>query len=186
MVLTPIAAAAQGPASIGVKGGVNIAKLKFDSDAEQVDVKNLVGAVAGLFLSKPISDNVGVRIEGLFSQKGAKNQESGEDAKYKLTYIDVPALLVFGPSSSGNTHFNVFTGPQVSFKTKAEFEFAGQTEDADNQVKGTDFGWVVGAGLESGRLTADARYTLGLSNIAESGNKVKNRVFAVMVGVKLK
>ena len=189
VVLTPVASAAQSSSSFGVKAGVNIAKLKFDDPAQQVDVKSQLGAVAGLFLSKPISDNVGVRLEGLFSQKGAKNKESGEDAKFKLTYFDVPLLLVFGSSSSGDTHFNLFTGPQASFKTKAEFEFAGQKQDASDEVKGTDFGWVLGAGLEKGRVTADVRYTLGLSNVAKgaaSNDGVKNRVFAAMLGIKLK
>jgi hypothetical protein len=44
----------------------------------------------------------------------------------------------------------------------------------------------LGAGLERGRITADARYTLGLSNINEVGIETKNRVFSVMIGVKLK
>jgi len=189
IVTLPAIAAAQTPLTVGVKGGVNIAKLSFDDESEQADVKSLVGAVAGLFLGQQINDNVGWRIESLFSQKGAKNEESGEDAKFKLTYVDVPALLTFGPSGTGDTRFHVFTGPQVSFKTKAKFEFAGQEEDADDEVKGTDFAWVLGAGLEKGRLTADARYALGLSNIAEgadSDDGVKNRVFSVMIGFKFK
>lgn len=186
IVTLPAVATAQSPATFGVKAGVNIATLKFDDDEDSGDVKSLVGAVGGLFLGKQINDTFGFRVEGLYSQKGAKDAESGEDAKFKLTYIDVPVLLTLGPASSGDTRFNVFTGPQFSFNTKAEFEFDGLTEDADDEVKGTDFGWVLGAGLEKGRITADARYTLGLSNIAEGGGSVKNGVFAVMVGVKLK
>ena len=179
----PAVAAAQSPVTIGVKGGVNVATLKFDEDNE--DVKSKVGAVAGLFLSKAINDKVGFRVEGLFSQKGAKDAESGEDAKLKLTYVDVPVLLTFGPASSSDTRFHFFTGPQFSFNTKAEFEDDGVTEDADTLIKGNDLGWVLGAGLEKGRITADARYTLGLSNIFEQGDEGKNRVFSVMIGVKL-
>ena len=187
IVFTPIAAAAQSPVTVGVKGGVNIATLKFTGDEDNPDVKSQIGAVGGLFLSKQINDSVGWRLEGLFSQKGAKNAEqSVEDLKFKLTYIDVPLLLTFGPSSSGDSRFNVFTGPQVSFNTKAEQDFNGVKTDLKDEVKSSDFGWVLGAGLEKGRLTADARYTLGLSNIADSGGKVKNRVFAVMIGVKFK
>jgi opacity protein-like surface antigen len=186
VVLTPLAAAAQTPVTFGVKGGVNIATLKFEDDEDNPDVKSLVGAVAGIFLGKQFNDNIGLRGEALFSQKGAKDRETGEDAKNKLTYIDVPILLTLGPSSSSDTRFNVFTGPQFSFNTKAEFEDQSGETDIDDQVKSTDFGWVLGAGLEKGRLTADARYTLGLSNIAEGGGKVKNRVFSVMIGVKLK
>ena len=187
IVTLPAVAAAQSPVTIGVKGGVNIATLKFDEDEDSEDIKSLIGGVGGLFIGKQFNDNFGFRLEGLFSQKGAKNAEqSVEDFKYKLTYIDVPVLLTLGPSSSGDTRFNVFTGPQFSFKTKAEFEENGVDFDADDEVKSSDFGWVLGAGLEKGRITADARYTLGLSNIAEGGGDVKNGVFAVMIGIKLK
>lgn len=187
VVFAPAVAAAQTPVTFGVKGGVNIATIKQDDVEDDEDTKSLVGAVAGIFLGKQLTDNVGLRAEGLFSQRGAKDAEAGEDAKLKLTYIDVPVLLTFGPSpSSSNTRFNVFTGPQFSFNTKAEFEDSFGTTDFDDQIKGNDLGWVFGAGIESGRFTADARYTLGLSNIAEFGGDVKNRAFAVMVGVKLK
>jgi hypothetical protein len=185
IVTLPAIAAAQTPLTIGVKGGVNIATLKVEDDEDNPDIKSLVGAVGGLFLGQQINDTIGWRVEGLFSQKGAKNAESGPDAKYKLTYVDVPVLLTLGPSSSGDTRFNVFTGPQFSFNTDAKYVLEGQP-DEDLEVKGNDFGWVLGAGLEKGRISADARYTLGLSNIAESGGEAKNRVFSVMIGVKLK
>lgn len=185
-VAMPAVAAAQGPISIGVKAGVNIAKLKFEDSADNDEVKSLIGAVGGVYLSKPVNDNVSVRVEGLFSQKGAKDEEGGEDAKFKLTYFDLPVLLDFSPASSSGTRFHVFTGPQMSFNTKAEAEAGGITVDFDDEVKGTDFGWVLGVGVSNGRWNADARYALGLSNIAEEGDSAKNRVFSVMVGVKLK
>ena len=186
IVTLPAIAAAQSPVTIGVKGGVNIAKLKFDDSEDDPDLKSIIGAVGGLFLGNQINDTLGWRLEGLFSQKGAKNAEAGEDFKFKLNYIDVPLLLTLGPSSSDDTRFNVFTGPQFSFNLKAEDEFLGVTTDRDDDVKSSDFGWVLGAGLEKGRITADARYTLGLSNIAEGGGEAKNRVFSVMIGFKLK
>lgn len=189
IVTLPAVAAAQSPTTIGVKGGVNFAKLKFDNDDNDPDLKGIIGGVGGLFIGQQLNDTLGWRLEGLFSQKGAKNAEAGEDFKFKLTYIDVPLLLTLGPSSSsGDTRFNVFTGPQFSFNLKAEDEFLGVTTDRDDDIKSSDFGWVLGAGLEKGRITADARYTLGLSNIAEGvgSGEAKNRVFAVMVGIKFK
>jgi len=186
IVTLPAIATAQTPLTIGVKAGVNIAKLSFEDDDDDPDLKSLVAPVGGLFVGKQINDAVGFRVEGLFSRKGAKNEEAGDDFKFNLDYIDVPVLLTLGPSSSDTTRFNVFTGPQFSFNIKAEDEFNGIKTDRDDDVKGNDFGWVIGAGVESGRFTADARYTIGLSNIAEGGGDVKNRVFSVMLGVKLK
>lgn len=190
IVALPALAAAQSPATIGVKAGVNFAKVKFEDD-ENSGAKSLLGAVGGLFVSKAINDGVGVRVEGLFSQKGVKFEDGNDEGKYKLTYLDVPVLLTFGPSSSTGARFNFFTGPQISFKLNDKFEVNGVdfSDENDNNVKSTDFAWVLGAGVESGRFTADARYALGLTNISGDSNdsdKPKNRVFSVMVGVKLK
>jgi hypothetical protein len=185
-VAMPAVSAAQGPVTIGVKAGLNIAKLKFEDSADQDNVKSLLGANGGLYLSKPVNDNVSVRVEGLFSQKGAKSEDGSDDGKFKLTYIDVPVLLDFSPASTSDARFHVFTGPQISFNTNAELESGGQSLDFKDEVKSTDFGWVLGVGVTKGRWGADARYGLGLSNIAEEGDNVKNRVFSVNVSVKLK
>lgn len=188
-VAMPAVSAAQGPVSIGVKAGVNVAKLKFDDSDENDDVKSRLAAVGGLYLSKPVNDNVSVRVEGLFSQKGAKAEGGSDDATIKLTYVDVPVLLDFSPSSSGTSRFHVFTGPQMGFNTKAQVKSGGVTVDFDEEVKSTDFSWVLGVGVSNGRFSADASYALGLSNIAEdsgSDGGVKNRVFSVKFGVKLK
>ena len=195
----PAVSAAQGPISIGVKAGLNIAKLKIEgSNAIEIqNPENLFGAVAGLYVSKPVSDTVSVRVEGLFSQKGFKSsfkdEHDGEQAKSRLTYIDVPVLLDFSPATTSATRFHVFTGPQVSLHTKAEFGARGEWVEIEDEVKGTDFGWVLGVGVSSGRFNADASFALGVSNIASSYSnaqqeviKVKNRVFSVKVGVKLK
>lgn len=186
IVTLPAIAAAQTPVTVGVKAGVNIATIKIEDDEDNPDVKSLVGAVAGLFVGKQINDSLGWRLEGLFSQKGYKDAEAGSDFKETLTYVDVPVLLTLGPSSSGDTRFNVFTGPQVSFLIKAEDDFLDLKSDTKDDWKSTDFGWVLGAGLEKGRITADARYTLGLSNVSDFGSDIKNRAFSVMIGVKLK
>jgi opacity protein-like surface antigen len=187
IVMQPAASAAQTASTVtfGVKAGVNSSNIKFSDSADQ-ETKSLVGAVGGLFLGKQINDNVGVQIEGLFSQKGAKDATSGSDAKFRLTYIDVPVLLRFDPTTTNETRFHVFTGPQLSFKTKAEGTEDGQTFDLDSEIESTDFGWVLGAGVERSRFSLDVRYALGLKDIATDSEKAKNRVFSVMMGVKLR
>ena len=186
IVALPSLAAAQDKAVIGVKGGINIAKVSTEDD-EGISTKT--GAVGGLFISKAITSTVGIRGEGLFSQKGAKGEEDGTDLTFRLNYVDVPVLLTLSPSSSGDARFSFFTGPQFSFniKAEAEAEVDGTTlkQDLDDEIKGTDLGWVLGVGVDKGRFSADARYTLGLTNIASDGDNLKNRVFSVMIGVKL-
>ena len=181
-VAIPSVAAAQEKAVVGVKAGINMAKLSGDDVS---DAKNLAGANAGLFVSKGISKNVGIRGEGAFSQQGAKFEDGGEDGKIKLTYINWAALLTAGPSSSGNTRFSVFTGPQVGLRTSAKLESDGSSVDFKDQVKGTDFSWVLGAMLQGGRFGVDARWAQGLSSIAKDGDSVKNKVISLNVNVNL-
>jgi hypothetical protein len=190
IIALPSIASAQSTSTptVGVKAGVNGSKLSFDDDFG-FDVRPLWGLVGGLFVDLPIADKVGVRVEGLYSQKGAKAEDllelPGPEAKFRLTYIDVPVLLSFGGSASDQLGINVFTGPQLSFKLNAEQTFLGTTEDIED-IKGTDLGWVLGAGLSVNPVTVEARYTHGFTNIATDGGTVKNRVFSLTLGVRFK
>jgi Outer membrane protein beta-barrel domain len=86
----------------------------------------------------------------------------------------------------------VFAGPSLAFKLNADAtgEFLGMSEDQDidDDVESFDFGLVIDAGIEVGRLTFDGRYTWGLSNInsdpAQDDVDVKNRVFSLLVGFR--
>ena len=65
--------------------------------------------------------------------------------------------------------------------------FLGETDDLDEETESFDFGWTAGVGADMGRVTLDARYTMGLMNIDKTGDDtIKNRTFSVMVGFRLK
>jgi hypothetical protein len=185
LALTPVASAAQSSSSVtfGVKLGVNSATIKTDDGS---DYGMRLGAVGGLFLGRQINENVGVQIEGLYSQHGAKDKAAGSDIKYRVTYIDVPVLLRFG-----RTSFHLYTGPQIGYKLDAEASSKklDLTVDLDDDVENLDLGWTVGASVERNRLSLDARYILGLKDIstdASSTDSAKNRTFTVLVGLRLK
>jgi Outer membrane protein beta-barrel domain len=183
MVIVPAAAKAQmSPVSAGIKGGINSATLSNDTD-ESLD--QLIGGVGGVFIGRDINKNFGLQLEGLYSMRGAKAE--GGDAKIKLNYIDVPVLARLGSQSANGNKFYAFTGPQASFKVTSEVEFLGETDDLDDEVESFDFGWTAGVGADMGRVTLDARYTMGLMNIDKTGDDtIKNRTFSVMVGFRLK
>lgn len=183
MVIVPAAAKAQvSPVSAGIKGGINSASLSSDVDE---DLDRLTGGVGGVFIGRDINKNVGLQFEGLYSMRGAKG-ENGE-GKIKLNYIDVPVLVRFGATSASGIKAFAFTGPQASYNIKAEAEFLGVTQDIEDDIEKFDLGWTVGAGVDVNRFTVDARYTMGLMNIAKDETEnVKNRTFTVMVGIRLK
>ncbi len=190
LVLVPAVAAAQTAplTTFGVKAGVNFATLSTDDSG--ADLSQKVGLVAGVFLGRSINDRLGMRVEGLMSQRGAKQLVGSLDTRVNLTYFDLPVLAVFGNTTTDGTHFHAFTGPQASFlvSAKAKEESSGFEIDLKDEVKGVDFGWTLGVGVERGRGSLDARYTLGLTNADNSASdaSIKNRTFAVMVGYRLK
>lgn len=189
-IMLPSVAAAQSvyPATFGLKAGVNSSNLSSDDDL--LDLGSRWGAVAGAFVGKNISENLGIQLEGLFSQRGANDKTSGSDTSLRLTYLDVPLTARFGSTTANNMHFHAFTGPQLGIKlsAKAKDDFLGTEIDLDDEVKSWDFGWTVGAGVEVNRVSLDARYTLGLTNIdnSDSDGSLKNRTFTVLLGYRFR
>ena len=187
-IMLPSVAAAQTlyPTTFGLKAGVNSSTLS--SDDERLDVGSRWGAVAGAFVGKNISENLGIQLEGLFSQRGANDKTNRSDNAIRLTYLDVPLTARFGSTTANNMHFHAFTGPQLGIKLSAKYkdDFSGTEMDLDDEVKSWDFGWTVGAGVEMNRISLDARYTLGLTNIdnSDSDSSLKNRTFTVLLGYR--
>jgi hypothetical protein len=186
-----VAAAQEQPAAVGVKAGMNFSNLNFEGDGETVSLDQRKGFVGGLFVVWPATSRVALQTEALYSQKGAQMEEGSASGKIKLDYIDVPVLARFSSPVSGGTSFHVFAGPSFSFrvsaKAESKFEDEEESEDIDDDVERFDFGVVAGAGLEFGRFVIDGRYTWGLSNINKDETddvKIKNRVFAVMAGIR--
>ena len=66
----------------GVKGivaGINLANVSGDDvEVMGVEPSSLMGMVGGLFMVKPLNDNMGFRPELLYSQNGAKWEEDEE------------------------------------------------------------------------------------------------------------
>lgn len=191
IVLLPVAAAAQStyPTTFGFKVGVNSSTLNL-SNSDIPKVSSIWGAVGGAFVGRNISDNVGLQLEALFSQKGAEEDNSPSVGTIRLTYLDIPLTARFGSTTSNDTHFHVFTGPQLGMRLKAEVtdEPLDVTRDIKDDTKSWDFGWTLGAGVEKGAVSLDARYTLGLTNISkfDSDGDIKNRVFTVLLGYRFR
>jgi opacity protein-like surface antigen len=186
LVAAPVAAAAQTPMTFGVKAGVNSSTVKDEGAA---DLDRLLGGIGGVFFGGNITDKVGIQVEGLYSQRGAKDASETPEFKLRTNYIEVPVTLNVG-GGSGSTRFNLFTGPQVSFLLSAKASSEGVEVDIKDEVESMDLGWTLGAGLLlNDKFTVDARYTHGLKNMAKSDlddDEVKNRTFSVMFGIRLK
>ena len=182
--LLPAAAAAQTyPVTYGVLGGVTLSKISTEDD---VDLKSVWGAQAGVFADKGFTPNIGGRIEVLVSQRGAKNDFTNNTVRF--AYLDVPVVVRVGNTSSNSMHFHAFTGLTPSFLLKTDNETSlFLTSDINtDEAKSFDLGWVIGAGVEQHAWMFDARYTFGLMNLndAPTGAEYKNRSLSVNIGYR--
>ena len=147
----------------GIKGGVNFAALNYDDNSDMNTRTSFhIGGLAHVHLSKQFA----IQPELMYSGQGANY--SGADIK--LSYINVPVIAqyMFGMG------LRLETGPQFGFLVGAK---AGDN-DAMDLFNGFDMSWAFGAGyITPGGFGVDARYNLGLTDISEGNNNVKNSVW---------
>jgi hypothetical protein len=169
------------------------ARISNQNSSEKLNFKP--GFIGGGFATYNFTELIGVQPEILFTMKGAKNSSSiGDVSNFRalLNYVEIPVLLTVNPTTSSNVHPEIYAGPAVSFLTsaKARADVGGQTETTNikSQLHSTDFGVAMGAGLNymmgSGKLSLDARYTLGVTKIFKTTPQpnVRNSAISLMAG----
>jgi hypothetical protein len=200
---TPAVGLAQAP-SFGLKVGLNLADFG-GTRIVQSDFRT--GFTVGAFASVPISAAIAIQPEVVFSRRGARSAAYDYDAfpqdgdappvgvylseKTRHDYLEIPVLLKLSPGPAGDVVRPIFfAGPAVGFllSTKEVYD-----TDYSEYLNSTDFGIIVGGGVEVGRLSLDARYNLGLATIDKDYDatfgpvpgSVKNRAFTVSAGLRL-
>ncbi|MFO7674302.1 MAG: porin family protein [Lutibacter sp.] len=161
--------------SFGAKAGLNVANLSGDV----TDNEALIGFNLGVFAEIALADSFYLQPELLYSTQGAKFSESGIDADLNLNYIIIPLMFKYDVAN----RFYLEAGPQLGFLVLAEV----LDQDVKDEFESVDFG--ANFGLSYGfteKLFAQARYNIGLSNIAkDSGNdKISNTVLSFSLGYK--
>lgn len=189
--------------SFGVKGGIDLAKAWGDDVPDIAEWK--LGAYVGAFMNYRINDMLVVQPEAFFAMKGWKFEEGEYTEKWKLNYVDLDVLARLTVPMEGMVKPTVFAGPYAGFKISADYEVElgdeseeGALEDAGINVKGVDFGFVFGGGVDfelgnGGMIVLDIRYQMGLINVIEAPEddeedgageepNVKNNAIIFMVG----
>jgi len=197
-VALPLALLIAGPlhaqTTLGVKGGINIADVDADVEGLPDVIDSKTGFVGGAFATFGLGSLFAVQPELLYSQKGFEASEGDLSAQLGTNYFEIPVLL--------KAQFNlamlrpaVYAGPVVSFETGCTVSVLGVSVDCDDDEgfvdrKTSDWGAVFGANVDlfvgPVMLLLDARYQLGLTNLADvpdSTDEVKNRVWQIMAGV---
>ena len=181
----------QAQFAVGLKGGLNLAKLDISQGASNVD--NRTGFHGGAFALIKLT-KIGIQPEVLFSKQGSTYRVNTTDYKANYDYINVPIMLKLYLAAG----LNLQVGPQFGFLSTSELIQTANgvktTQDAKNLFnKKSDVAAAFGAGwdLPFG-LTLDARYNIGLSDIKVTPSSkpadvvsFKNKVIQISVGYKI-
>lgn len=172
--------------NLGIKAGVNMAKLNTDFANEENRLGYQVGAWARIgavgFYVQPEAYLGGKNNK--FSFTSNNNNVEGEA---RFTTLDIPLLL---GSKIGTNKLNVrfMAGPVVSFLLDENTTFKSAfTEATDFQnYKNQAWGAQGGAGVDLGNLTIDLRYEAGISNLNQTDKyEQKQNLWHLSLGYKL-
>lgn len=176
--------------NLGVKAGVNLAKLNADFASEENRLGYQIGAWARIggasFYVQPEA-YIGSKGNKFISFQQDNGNEVAAEGKVKFTTLDVPVL--FGTKfGAKNLNFRVMAGPVISFILDENSTFSSAYQQATdfsnykNQALGAQFG----AGVDVGSISVDLRYEAGLSNISKSEKySQKPNLFQLSLGFKI-
>jgi len=177
--------------NVGLKVGVNFADLAISGSDDEVELDeilgNKTGFVAGGFIEVPVSPAFSFAPEVLFTQKGAKAEQGGGTFSLELTQVQVPVLFKAN-FSSGSVRPFVTAGPAFGFKTSTKAKLEGFSSEVDfeedngDEIEPVEFSLVFGGGVKFGQASLEARYDLGLNDLAKDVSEIKSRTFSVLFG----
>lgn len=182
------AAHAQTPIRYGLVAGLNFASMDGDI-GDELD-ESRMGFMAGGAVEFGVSPAFSIRPELVYTQKGAKVSEGGDEFRIKSSYVEVPVLAKYAIPVQGTVRPHLILGPAVAFNTgcKVEVEIGGSEgstdcEDEGLEFKGVDFGLVFGAGVDISAFSLGIRYDLGLTDAPDDDTiSGKNKVLSIVAG----
>ena len=161
--------------SLGVKGGVDLAKLSFKDDV--FNSTNRMGWFVGPTLNIPIPlPGMSIDLSAMYSQRESKidvyyspngTSETRRMDALKTKQIIVPLALRYTISLGTNVNVFAFGGPQLGFLVGDEEHNLTDDNEAIWRLKKSAFSVNVGAGLGLGRLQLSANYNVGVSKTGE-------------------
>lgn len=161
MAFLAVAIPAQAQLRFGVKGGLNITSVHFDSDLLKSD--NVTGFHIGPMIeaTMPLL-GFGFDAALLYSQKGMKSSSSGVKTTMKTSYIDVPVNLKW---KFGLPIVKAYlaAGPYASFRVGGDKIWNVLSDQLETKSFGAGLNF--GAGVEVfNHLQVGFNYELGLTD----------------------
>ena len=156
-------------AQIGVKGGLNFAKV---SNASDINSESKSGFHIGVFLAPPSKSLISSRTELLFSRQGY-DYKSTNTGTVDLDYIQFGQLM----SINITKFFSLMFGAQTAVLVSAQVDSTGGTGSTGGEnnmmdmMNRFDYGYAIGAEVHPVKgLIIGIRYNVSLAKIYEDIN----------------
>ena len=200
-VMAAASAAAQN-VTAGVKAGIVLNSIPNAGQVidqitgvDSVDVTTKAGLVGGGFVQFAFNDRFSLQPEMMFVMKGVNLdlRDNLGTASAKVNYLEFPIFMRFNRSLNDTLRGFVMAGPSFGAKvgTGGTLDGVSGTSDfdIDPAIESKDFGLAFAGGLERQKFLIEARYVLGLTDIATDiyshEDELTNRSFSIMVGLRL-
>jgi hypothetical protein len=185
--------------SIGVKLGASMSKLSVDGSMEGADWST--GFVGGGFVRLGMG-RLGIQAEVLAVTKGVEyeSQEAGVgDQTIAIEYVAIPLLLHLPLTWGASIAPYLIAGPEFAFDIGCETSYLGTVVDCESEDfpdgplerRNMDIGFSAGGGFAfavgPGAILLEARYTWGLTNIADTqdAGEIRNRSAYLTAGYSI-
>jgi hypothetical protein len=177
---------AQIPIKFGIKFGGNFAVFAGKDTAGTSFLSKFAGNV-GAYGTYKVNDMWAVQGELLLTQKGARGLAgTNSTLNYKYYYLEVP-VLAKGMITYHDQLFYGLIGPYLDIKVHDSYGFSGPNNKALQPYvapKSSEFGFMLGVGTATTdqKLSAEVRFSHGLTKVDKNGSDLKSEVWSVMIG----
>lgn len=188
VALLAVATVASAQVRLGVKGGVNASNFNG-----QDNNKAKIGFNVGVSADYDFAPNVGLQ-SGLFATtKGFKYEGNSLEYSDNLIYLQLPVHIAYKIDVTPGTRVFLHAGPYAAYgiagkRSLSVGSLEGSSDkvfgDSAGQYKAFDAGLGIGAGIELGQLFFDLGWDMGLVNISNTSESIKNQNAYLSVGFK--
>jgi len=187
LVIAVVAFAKKGDYDYGIKCNPGLMGV-YGDNAD--DTKTKFSSGIGFYYNYGVNNSFTIQPELLWTSRGFKMEIDGDDKYANFSYISIPVLTIaemplthpVNPSDEVISAY-FLAGPEISFRLSSTFDGT----DVSENVKGTDFGLVFGAGIKMNNFLAGFRYNLGLVDLGkDEDSKTKNYSITLDANVSVK